>query len=558
MKITFLFKAFLLLSLLTPVSSLAWECDVTVSGPNTVKLDQQITLSALGTPAGGSYSWSRTPNLIPNGATATLTGFQPTYSEYIKVIGYYTSPKGRKCSDAIWLWACVCTVTSLKGPAEAKIGEQVTLTAQADPTGGTYTWTVNSGTGTLIPSDSSAVFIGDKAGPVEIKVSYVPPDGGEPCEKYHTIQLNSDCKVTLTGYELQRPVCRAADFTAQGIPAGGICKWTAGNGISGTDCNAIYTTQTVGNDTVTVTYTTPGGTTCNDSKNVLSYSLDGMVSKKKCFGSGTVLQRSDFDFFTSPASFSFGPILSPETVTTNQSQAQVLVTASPVCDSGYTNEASTVINVVNKDNKTTSGVKFEIPNLLTGPLEKLGLVDKLKFELQNNYNLFTECCSDGPIDSTSGETALRVVASSEGLTLIGVPLPPAFKKYVTLDLFQTKLSGRGDIKIMGESKACEATEIWSGGGSVSVGLEMNAVAKVTDPKKYLLIEGKIGGGTDISQTLTVYSTQLDASGKWGGLTVAGKIIVQTFGFDAPEFFVSHTVISGKATPPFSIEMPSLK
>lgn len=558
MKIPFLFKALLLLSLLTPVSTLAWECDVTVSGPNTVKLDQPITLSAIGTPTGGSYSWSRTPNLIPNGATATLTGFIPTYSEYIRVIGYYTSPKGKKCSDTKWLWACVCNVTSLNGPVEAKIGEQITLTAQADPTGGTYTWTVNSGTGTITPSDSSSVFIGDKDGPVEIKVSYVPPDGGEPCEKFHTIQVNGDCQVTLTKYELQRPVCRAVNFTAQGTPAGGTCNWSAENDISGTGCNAVYTSQTAGNDAVTVTYITPDGTICDDSKNVLSYSLDGMVSKKMCFDSGTVLQSSDFDFFISPASFSFGPILTPATVTTNQSQDQVLVTASPVCDSGYTNKASTVIDVVNKDYKTTSGVGIEIPNFLTEPLEKLGLVDKLKFELQNNYNFFTECCIDGPIDSTSGETTLGVIAEFDEMTLIGVPLPKAVKKYVTLDAVQATLTGRGDVKIKGESSGCQATETWSGGGSVSVRFELNAMAKSTDPWNYVLIEAKVGGKTDIKETLTILSNQLNASGGWGGIIAAGKIKMQIFGFDTTTFFVEHTFVPGKSIPTFSIDLPSLK
>lgn len=557
MKTTFLLKAFLLLSLLIPARALAWECEVTVSGPNTVKLNQQITLSAQGTPAGGSYSWSRTPNLTPNGASATLTGFQPTYSEYIRVIGYYTSPKGKKCSDTKWIWACVCTVTSLNGPAETDVGQEVTLTAEADPAGGTFTWTINSGSGSLTPSDGSAVFIGDQAGPVEIKVSYVPPDGGEPCEKYHTIQVNEECEVTLTEDWLQRPVCRDANFSAQGEPAGGTCDWTAGNGISATDCSAVYSTQTAGDDTVTVTYTTPGGTTCDDSKNIRTYFLKGMVTKKQCFESGAVLQHSDFEFFIDPAGFSFQPILTPETVTTNNSLEQILVTASPFCDPGQSNEVSTVVDVVNKDIKTTSGIRFEIPNLLTKPLEVIGIADKLKFELQNNYNMSTECCLDGPVDSTSGETGVRVIADFGGLTLFGVPLPPAAKKYVTLDLLQAKLSGRGDVKVKGEYEACTATEQWSGGGSVSVRLEMNAVAKVTIPKKYLLLQGKIGGRTDISQTMAVQTSQLDVNGKWGGLTAAGKIKVQVFGYDAPEFFVTHTIIPGGATPPYSIPLPSL-
>lgn len=370
--------------------------------------------------------------------------------------------------------------------------------------------------------------------------------------------MNGDCQVTLTKYELQRPVCRAVNFTAQGTPAGGTCNWTAGNGISGTGCNAEYTAQIAGNDAVTVTYITPDGAICDDSKNVLSYSLDGMVANKMCFSSGAAIQGSDFDFYISPASFSFGPILSPTTVTTDQPQAQVKVTASPVCDSGSTNVASTVVNVVNKDIKTTSGLRVEIPNFLTEPLEKLGLVNKLKFELQNNYNFYTECCIAGPIDSTSGETALRVIAKFDEWTLIGVPLPKAVKKYVTLDAVQATVTGRGDAKIKGESSGCLATETWSGGGSVSVRLELNAIAKATDPWNYIVLEAKVGGKTDIKETLTIISNKLNASGGWGGITAAGKIKVQVFGFDTTTFFVEHTLVPGKMIPTFSIDLPSLK
>ena len=559
MKKICLICSLVLVASLIPDFLLAWECEVAVSGPNTVKLNQAITLSALGTPEGGSYSWSRTPKLVPNGSTATLTGFQPTYSEYIKVVGYYTSPKGKKCSDTKWIWACLCNITSLTGPAEAEVGQEVTLSAQAEPTGGNYTWTINSGTGTLTPSDSSAVFIGDKGGPVEIKVSYVPPEGGEPCVKYHTIQVNEVCAVTLTGDMYQRPVCRSVDFSAAGTPAGGTCSWTVGNGINSNGCNAVYNADDAGYDTVTVTYTTPGGTTCPDSKNVLSYSLDGLIPLKKCFDSGTALQHSDFEYFITPSSFSFQPILSPEIVTTNQSQAKVLVTASPFCDSDSTNEVSTVVDVVNKGKKTVAGVRFEIPNLLTEPLEKLGLAEELEFQLQHNYNIIKECCTDGPLDSTSGETALRVVADFDGLPLIGVPVPKAARKYVTFSAVEAALSCRGDIKLKGEYYGCQATETWSGGGSVSARFELRTKAMSKDPWQYVVIEGTIAGRTDIKENLTIHSNQLDVNGEWGGIVAAGKIKVQVLGKNIfPTFFLNHTLVPGKTTPPFSIDLPSLK
>ena len=209
----------------TPASLLAWECEVTLDAPKTIKIDQEVTLTADGTPTGGSYSWSRTPKLTPNGETAVLIGHIPDYSEYIQVIAYYRSPKGKKRKDTRWIWVCACTVTSLSGPDTAEIDQKVTLSAEAEPTGGTYTWTIESGTGTLTSDDSSAEFTGDKAGIVEIKVSYVPPDGGEPCTKYHTIEVVGECEVTLTADFYQRPTCKDVNFSAEVKPTGGSCSW---------------------------------------------------------------------------------------------------------------------------------------------------------------------------------------------------------------------------------------------------------------------------------------------------------------------------------------------
>ncbi|HID71059.1 MAG TPA: hypothetical protein EYP35_11580 [Desulfobacterales bacterium] len=251
-----------------PSSLLAWECEVTLDAPKTIKIDQEVTLTADGTPTGGSYSWSRTPKLTPHGETAELIGHKPAYSEYIQVIAYYRSPKGKKCKDTKWIWVCACTVTNLSGPGTAKIDQKVTLSAEAEPTGGAYTWTIESGTGTLTPDDSSAEFIGDKAGPVEIKVSYVPPDGGEPCTKYHTIEVGGECEVTLTMNVSSRPICRPVTVHAEGKPTGGNYSWEAGNGISGSGKNATYNSTTPGTDTIIVKYTSPDGTPCDTSESI--------------------------------------------------------------------------------------------------------------------------------------------------------------------------------------------------------------------------------------------------------------------------------------------------
>ncbi|HHD57015.1 MAG TPA: hypothetical protein ENK89_04985 [Desulfobulbaceae bacterium] len=557
MKSSFYSVILLIIILFIPVTSSAWECDVTLNAPKTIKMGQVVTLSANGTPTGGSYNWSRTKDLTPHGATATLIGHKPTYSEYIQVIAYYRTPKGKKCKDVKWIWACSCNVTSLNGPATAKVGQKVALTAKADPSGGTFTWTLASGTGTLTANGSSAEFTGDKAGTVEVKVSYEPPDGGEPCTKYHTIEIEDECEVTLTADMYQRPICRDVNLTTEVSPAGGTCSW-AGAGINGNGCSAIFNKQTGGNDTVTVTYTTPGGTTCHDSASILTHSLDGMVSKKNCFESGTALQQSDFDFYTTPAGFSVRPVLSPTTVTTNESQSRVLVTASQVCDSGSSNDVSTVIDVVNKNIKTTAGIKISIPDLLTIPLEKLGLADKLKFELRNSYSKITECCVDGPTNSTGGKTTIRATASFSDQTIIGVRLPHRIQKYVKLSAFEVSISGNGDVDINGNNYGCQSAETWGGSGTLFVRFQGDAAVKAKDPWNVIVLEGKIGARTDISQTLSVESNKLNVSGKWGGIVAAGTIRVKAFGINVPQVFVTQTLVEARTTPPFFIDLPSLQ
>lgn len=554
MKSSFYSVIFLIIILFIPVTSSAWECDVTLNAPKTIKMGQVVTLSANGTPTGGSYNWSRTKDLTPHGKTATLIGHKPSYSEYIQVIAYYRTPKGKKCKDVKWIWACSCNVTSLNGPTTAKVGQKVTLTAEADPSGGTFTWTLASGTGTLTANGASAEFTGDKAGPVEVKVSYVPPDGGEPCTKYHTIEINDECKVTLTADMYQRPICRDVNLTTEVSPAGGTCSW-AGAGINGNGCSAIFNKQTGGNDTVTVTYTTPGGTTCHDSASILTHSLDGMVSKKNCFESGTALQQSDFDFYTTPAGFSVRPVLSPTTVTTNESQARVLVTASQVCDSGSSNDVSTVIDVVNKNVEVESGIEIEIPNLIKNPLEKLGLADKLNFSLKNSYKKSARCCLDGPEITNSGETAIEAEAALKDFTIYGVPLPKGIKKYFTFNALQADLTGKGSVLITGKSEACNKTDKWSGGGNVSVELGVGSKAKVNPP--YVLIRGEVKGETDVKETLTVGSSQLTAHGQWGGVVIKGTVIIRVFGTRIKPFTITHQVVESGATPAMTINLPSL-
>ena len=162
----------------------AWECSVTLGGPNIVKVDQTISLHASGCPEGGSYSWSNTPNLVPNGSSAQLTGFVPSFSDYIRVIVTYTSPRGKRCFDTKWVWVCICNVT-IVGSDKITVGETISLTAKSDPSGGTYAWSPLAG---LVGNGCSAQFTRQHPGDALIEVDYTTHDG-DACSDTHTITV---------------------------------------------------------------------------------------------------------------------------------------------------------------------------------------------------------------------------------------------------------------------------------------------------------------------------------------------------------------------------------
>jgi hypothetical protein len=535
-----------------PSMLLAWECDVTVSGPKTIKLEQQITLSATGTPAGGAYSWSRTPNLIPHGSTATLTGFEPTFSEHIKVLGYYTTPKGKKCSDTKWIWACICSMNAIQGQSTARIQEETELRVTAVPAGGSFLWTVNSGTGTLTQNGSSAIFVGDKDGPVEIKVSYTPHEGGEPCTQYHTIAVKGECNVTLTGDMYQRQICRPVDFHALGTPAGGTYTWMARNSIKYTGSEAIYTEDRPGNDNIVVAYTSPDGTTCEANKNILSYTINFIGAIPYCFESGATLLHDDFAISTTPAGFQNNVLLSPTSFSTLQQTETTRITASLMCDQDSPT-ASTLIKVVNEKQLFNSEFEIEIPNLLTDPLKAIGLADKLEFNLSNKYTSRTKCCDEGwPVKSTSGQTSITAAVDLEDIPIYGVPLPKAIKKYFTFNALQADLKAEGAVNIQKEPLPCQEYGLWQGGGVLSVGLGLGTVAKVKTP--YVLIRGEVKGETEIEETLTVTSDQITAKGEWRGIIVDGIVKIRIGSIKIKAFNVSHQIFRGSATPAVTINL----
>jgi hypothetical protein len=512
-------------------------------------------LSASGTPAGGSYSWSRTPGLIPNGSTATITGFQPTFSEYIKVVGYYTSPKGKKCSDTKWLWTCLCTLEDITGPFQAKMGEEISLTTQGEPQGGIYSWTINSGTGTLTPNGPSATFVGDRQGTVELKASYVPPEGGEPCAKYHTIEVGDDCSVSLSGDMYQRPVCRPVKFYAQGLPDPGECTWSPSSDFTTNGCNATYIGKAAGYYSVTTTYTTPNGSSCEDSKGILSYELvDNMTPKKKCYVSGTSLSVSDFNINTSPAGYQNNAWFTPASVSTLYKTEEKRVWASLVCDQNP-NKVSTLVTVVNEKEVTGFSVEVEVPNYIKNPLEKIGLADSLDFSVVSDFKESKRCCPDRVAPNKFGSTTVQLALDGE-VTLVGVPLPKTIKDYVSADAIKATASGKAGVSLNGKYNGCADLTEWGGGGALKVtaGIGGELKAKVNE---VFLIKAGLKGESEINQKLNVDGLILVLDTNWGGLIAKGEVIIQFKLKDIITEYIESPVIEPEKLPTKVVNLPTL-
>jgi hypothetical protein len=226
-----------------------WDCSVALDGPTWVKIGRTIQLTASGLPEGGQYSWSSSPYLVPSGSTATLAGFQPTYSDYIRVTVRYTTPKGHSCSDIKWVYAHACEV-QISGPSEAQVGAAVNLAAETDcEGGGTFAW---SGAPELVADGAVAVFTPQEAGEYDISVTYTLPGGGTADATHHLVVKG--CTVSVAGpSEMDRG--EALSVVAEGTPAGGSYEWSSQLDLQAQGETTEVFGSAAGEFPVTVTYT---------------------------------------------------------------------------------------------------------------------------------------------------------------------------------------------------------------------------------------------------------------------------------------------------------------
>ncbi len=496
----------------------AWECDVTLTGPNVIKVDQEITLIATGTPEGGSYSWSNTTNLVSEGATAHLTGFEPEYSDYIPVTVTYTTPKGKTCSDRKWIWVCICYV-NITGPAEAQVGETVTLTAEGDPSGGAFEWSDTEG---LSANGSQASFTPQSAGEVPVEVTYTNPDG-EICSDTLTVTVEETCSVTIDGPS-EVGQGNTIDLTATGDPPDGTFEWTPLSGLTPGTSSATLSGESPGTVTVEVSYTPPEAEdSCSATHDVTVFGVTSIIGPS-CVASGTTLSKSDFTVVTEPSGFENQVTIDPLSFSTLSQSEEVTVTAYSGTGAD-SDEAATTIMVVNSDVNTGQAISFEIPNYISKPLETIGLADKIDISVKDDFKSFKECCLSGVGQSTDGSFKVALAVSAGPFTIVGVPIPPKYKKWVAADIVNATLSGEGSVNLQGSYMACEDKTKWNGGGDLSAGVEVAAMVTAKDPEEVIVIKGKLSGSTSIIENLSTEkeSTELNLTTDWGGLTASGCV-----------------------------------
>ncbi|MDF1613791.1 hypothetical protein [Desulfurivibrio dismutans] len=555
----FALQLLLLLFLFVPATAVAWECSASIAGPHWVKIGRTITLTAEGLPAGGSYSWSATPNLFPRGSTATLTGYKPSTSDYIRVSMRYATPKGNSCSDTKWIYAHPACEVLVSGPGQAGVGEAVNLGAAADPSDGVFAWRISSGSGSIAGDGPKAVYIGDQPGEVEIEVAYTTSDGAETCKGYHQLSIVEECSLTIDGPS-ETPLGDTIGLLATGTPDGGSYQWTPLTGLTPSDDHqsgtAYFTPETAGFHGLHLQYTTTSGETCQDSYPVVAYKLESLTPTAVCYDSGTTLQHSDFDLLTMPAGYESTVTFIPATVTTLWRTEEVEVTGS--CSDGDSNNAVSTVLVVNKDVKQTTSVAIEIPNYVNDALETIGVGDATDLRMATDFERYSECCSGTKVgSSTSGSATAGLHIDAGPFTIVGIPLPPKIKDYVTLDAMAVTVTGGTDAEINGNYDACQDSTQWSGSGGLAATIEVGGEVKAQSPNEVVVFKGKLSGKSGVSQTLEVESAGLLISGEWSGLNVSGTISLRLRRMTIIEESVHRFMVDRKELLPAYVSLPVL-
>lgn len=622
---------------LIPLRAHSWECSIEVDGPSWVKVGRTIDLTASGLPTGGQYYWSSSPYLKPDGATATLTGFKPAYSDYIRVPVRYTTPKGNSCSETKWVYAHPCEV-GVSGPAEAKVGEQVTLNATTDcDSGGEFSWSSLPG---LVADGATAIYTPQTAGDQEITATYAFPDGaassgthaltvkgctvaiagasaiefgenttltatanpsggtyhwsspldligqgpnaevsgsdaGEQtvtvtyslddadstsCKSDHVLQVQ-DCQLKLDALSVAS-VGAPTLCSAEGQPEGGSCAWLSPTGLLDQGLTAQYTAQTAGRQTFEAEYTTPSGDTCRANYDSTFIKVGSIASPYSCVNSGTTLEKGSFNLTSEPAGYldvsNSNLSIAPLTLRTSSQSSTETITAS-ITQKSILDDATTTFTVVNPEVKTDVETNLDIktPDYISKTLSKVGLADKAKLEFSNSLSKKLNCCGYSKIEEGRELTfSIALGAEAGPFTIIGVPLSPRVKDYVSLDLLNLSLSGKAEVAVTADHDPCARRTSITGGGEITATADLGGDLTLKY-SRVLVINFHVGGKTSISEKFTPNNGKLFASASWGGLTASIDGKIRVFGGAPLELTPkSKNYFKKDGVLPFEIDLPN--
>jgi len=549
--------------LFLPASGHGWECSVSIDGPHWVKLGGVVTLKASGLPEGGQYHWSATPNLVPHGDSATLTGFEPTFSESIRVTVRYDTPRGKSCRAIKWVYVYMPCEVVLSGPAEAEPGEEVLLAATGSPEGGAYEWRVSRGSGAITGLEGGALFRSDQPGEVVLEATYTPPDGGRSCKGHHVLDVSQKCSVSIYG-AVAAPLGETVPLLAAGTPEDGTYQWVPLEGLNPKDsfsnaqmASGDYTPHTAGHHTVQIHYTTPEGQSCQGSHDLTAYKLESLSPRFACFDSGTTLSLNDFHLLTFPGGYENTVSFVPQTLWTLFQTQDVTVTGS--CGRGHVNGAATTVQVVNKESRQEVSVLLEVPNFVNDALKMMGVGEATDLRLATDFARFMECCSGASVrSSTTGSVGMGLHVHGGPFTIVGIPLPPAIREYVTLDALAVGVSGQARMSMEGEHHGCTDLTHWSGSGDILAAIDVGGEVRILLPRQVIVFQGSIKGNTSVSKKISVSSQDLIVEGKWDGLIVAGDISLTYRTLIIKSEPILWEVLQEKPLKQSIIKLPSLK
>jgi hypothetical protein len=432
---------------------------------------------------------------------------------------------------------------------EVKMDETIDLHVEGDPPDGTYLWSSLLG---LVTNGASAQFTGQVPGHVTIEVAYTTPDENT-CSDTHEITVSGACSVSVSGPS-EVAIGDTISFAASGNPEGGVYKWSSLPGLVSSGPSAQFTGQVPGYVTIEVVYTTPDGDSCTDRHGVTIFGV-GSINGPICVDSGSTLTRDHFTIMTNPIGFESLATVSPLTFSILSQSEEVTITAS--CGPGTADDATTSIMVINSNIKNVKSVSFEIPNFLNEILKKIGLGDKTDLSIQESLNDFKECCASGVFTSADCTFSGDLSVNAGPFEIIGIPIPPKFKKWVAADLVYVNLSGGGSVSIEGSYKACEECTNWSGGGDLTAGVKLGGAVKAKVPE-VIVLKGEITGSTSINEKLETELTNLNISTNWGGLTGSGSILIIIGRNEILKFETRATYFDKGNILPIMIPLPSLK